>query len=124
MHELIAEQAERSPDTPAYVFEGRTVTLGEVDARANGLARRLREQSVGRGDFVPLLMDRSLELPVAMLGVMKAGAAYVPMDVHWPPERLRQIVADTGEQPVVLLGPGAPAEPGLPTSARRLMSLP
>jgi len=113
LHELIREQARRTPEAPAYHFEGRTATYREVDGWTEALAQRLQDMGVGRGRFVPLLMDRSLELPVCMLGIMKAGAVFVPMDMHWPAERIRDIVADA-EPPVVLVRDADTATDRLP----------
>ncbi|HKJ71548.1 MAG TPA: amino acid adenylation domain-containing protein, partial [Gammaproteobacteria bacterium] len=102
LHELVREQARRTPAAPAYHFEGATASYQQVEEWSEAVAHRLMTRGVGRGDYVPLLMDRSLELPVAMLGVMKTGAAFVPMDIHWPAERIADIVTDAGP-PVVLV---------------------
>jgi len=102
LHQLVENQATRFPDNTAYVFEGRNFRYGQVNGWANAIAGRLAARGIGRGHFVPLLMDRSVELPVCMLAVMKAGAAYVPMDVHWPAQRIHHIVRDTN-CPVVLV---------------------
>ncbi|MEF8982696.1 AMP-binding protein, partial [Thiohalorhabdus sp.] len=120
LHELVAEQAAHTPEACAYIFEGRKASYREVEGWANAIARDLRSRGIGPGDLVPLLMDRSLALPVAMLGIMKAGAAFVPMDVHWPAERIEQITTDVAEQPLVLLGPGAETAPPLPQQAEAL----
>ncbi len=120
LHELIAEQAAQTPEAYAYLFEDRAVTYAQVDGWANAIARELHARGLGRGDFVSLLMDRSLELPVAMLGVIKSGAAYVPMDVHWPAARIEQIVADSARRPLVLLTPGVEAATALPSHAETL----
>ena len=86
LHELIAEQAERTPEAPALVFEGSSLSHGEVERRANHLAWRLRELGVGPEVRVAVAVDRSLELPLALLaqhwpdvGWLLAVIAYVPV---------------------------------------------
>jgi len=106
VHERVAAQAARTPDAVAVVFEDQHLTYAELDGRANALARRLRGRGVGPGSYVPLLMDRCAEVPVAFLGVLKAGAAFVPLHPRWPVDRLRAAV-DELDAPVVLVAAGA-----------------
>ncbi|MEU5363863.1 amino acid adenylation domain-containing protein [Streptomyces sp. NPDC005925] len=73
-----------------------TLTYAELDARANRLARRLRAEGAGPGTFVALFMERCPDLMVALLGVLRSGAAYVPMEVNFPPDRLRYLLEDSG----------------------------
>ena len=101
LHELFAAQVERSPDAPALTFEGTTISYGELDARANAVAHRLRAAGVGPDVLVALCLERSLELVIAILGVLKAGGAYVPLDPQYPAERLAYILEDT-QAPVLL----------------------
>ena len=96
LHELVEAQAERTPDAIAVEFEGLSLTYRELDRRANALAGLLQRKGVGRNDLAPLLLERSPEMIVAMLGVLKAGAAYVPMDPDAPEDRLRYQMQDTG----------------------------
>ena len=91
---LIAAQATRTPDAMAVVFEGRSLTYAELDARANQLAHRLRELGVGGGDLVGICLPRSEQMLVALLGTLKAGAAYVPIDPAYPAERQRYMLED------------------------------
>lgn len=100
---LFEEQVRLTPDasalvSPARTAEGQavTVTYRQLDARANVLAARLREEGIGGGALVAVLMDRSVDLVVAWLGILKAGAAYVPLDPSYPRERLDFMIADTG----------------------------
>ncbi|MEA2560961.1 MAG: hypothetical protein QOH06_2465, partial [Acidobacteriota bacterium] len=95
LHELIARQAARTPDAPALVFEGESLTYAEVDRRANHLAWRLRELGVGPEVRVAVAVERSLELPLALLAVLKAGGAYVPLDPSYPQERLAYMLEDS-----------------------------
>ncbi len=101
MHQLFERQVERTPAGLAVDFEGRTQTYHELNVAANRIAHRLRELGVNRGGRVALLLERSLELPAAILGILKAGAAYVPVDTALPLERLRFMLDDC--QPSVLL---------------------
>lgn len=110
LHQLIQEQAERTPESTAYVFEGQSFSYRRVCRWANAISRRLRGQGIGKGHFVPLLMDRSIELPLSMLAVMKAGAAYVPLDVHWPANRTQHIIRDTECRVVLVKDPSLLAE--------------
>jgi amino acid adenylation domain-containing protein len=90
---LIAEQARRDPGAVAVVFEGETLTRGDLDARAGRLARRLRALGAGPETLVALSMERSLEMVVALLAVWKAGAAYLPVDPEDPEERRQKVLA-------------------------------
>jgi amino acid adenylation domain-containing protein/non-ribosomal peptide synthase protein (TIGR01720 family) len=88
IHELIEEQVARTPDALAVVWGAERLSYAEVNARANRLARYLMSLGVGAEDAVGVCMGRSAELPVALLGVLKAGAAYVPLDPSYPKQRL------------------------------------
>ncbi|MEU6508501.1 amino acid adenylation domain-containing protein [Streptomyces sp. NPDC046942] len=101
LHELIAEQAARTPDATALVLDGERIGYGELDARAGRLARWLRRHGAGPERFVAVCAERSAELVVALLGVLKSGAAYVPLDPEYPVERLEFMLADTA--PAILL---------------------
>jgi amino acid adenylation domain-containing protein len=99
--ELFAEQAARTPDTPALSFGGRTTTYAELDRRSAALARELAARGVGPDARVGLLAERSPELVVAMLAVLRAGGAYVPLDPEYPAERLAFLLADAGARVLV-----------------------
>jgi amino acid adenylation domain-containing protein len=94
VHHFFEQQAQRAPDAVAVVFCDRQWTYQELDARANRLARRLREAGVARGAFVAICVNRSLELMATLLAVLKAGGAYVPLDPSYPPERLSFMIDD------------------------------
>jgi amino acid adenylation domain-containing protein len=87
-HEIFAEQAALTPDNDALVYEDRRLTYAELNERANQLAHRLRKLGVGPESLVALLLARSPEMVVGMLGVLKAGGAYAPLDIAQPKERL------------------------------------
>jgi amino acid adenylation domain-containing protein len=96
LHDLFAAQAQRTPDATALVSGAQHLSYAELNARANQLAHYLRECGVGMGVPVGLCLERSLDLVVALLGVLKAGAAYVPLDPTYPHERLAFMLADAG----------------------------
>ncbi|MGI5163448.1 amino acid adenylation domain-containing protein [Spirillospora sp. CA-253888] len=91
---LFEAQAAARPDAPAVTFEGATLGYGELEARANRLAHRLIERGVGPERFVALALPRSAELVVAVLAVLKAGAAYVPIDPDYPADRIAYMLED------------------------------
>ncbi len=101
VHELFAEQAARTPDAPALVHAGVTLTYRELDERANRLARHLRELGVATETLVGLCLERSPDLVVAMLAILKAGGAYLPLDPEYPPERLALMLSDAGTPVIV-----------------------
>lgn len=95
IHDLFATQAARTPDAPAIIFGAQRLSYAELDRRADSLARRLREHGAAHETLVALLMERSIEQIVSVLAILKAGAAYVPLDLAQPRERLALILADT-----------------------------
>lgn len=95
VHRQFEAQVERTPEAPAVVFEDRTLSYRELDHRAAQLAMRLVAAGVRPGDRVAVCMQRSLEMMVGLLGVLKAGAAYVPLDPEYPADRLTYVMADS-----------------------------
>ncbi|MEV0375070.1 amino acid adenylation domain-containing protein [Streptomyces sp. NPDC050636] len=113
---LFAAQAARAPDAPAVVFEDTELTYAELDWRAEALARRLRARGAGPEQFVAVAVPRSAELMVALLGVLKAGAAYLPVDLDYPADRVAFMLGDSGARTVVTTADAAgrlPEVPGL-----------
>ncbi|HEY8979761.1 MAG TPA: amino acid adenylation domain-containing protein, partial [Streptomyces sp.] len=96
-----------APDAVAVVFAGEEVTYGELNVRANQLARRLAGSGVGPEDRVVLALPRSVDAVVAMLGVVKAGAAYVPLDLEYPAERIAQVLSDAAPAAVITMAGSA-----------------
>ncbi len=94
IHELFEAQVTRTPEAVAVVFAETRVSYRELNRRANQLAHYLRRLGVGPEMRVGILLDRSLEMIVAMLGVLKAGGAYVPLDPRYPAERLAFMLED------------------------------
>jgi len=104
LHALVSAQAQRTPQACAVRSGQERLSYAELDRAANHLAHTLRALGVRRGVNVPVLMERRLQLVVALLAVLKAGGAYVPLDADLPPSRLRDILQQTAAQ-VVLTQP-------------------
>jgi amino acid adenylation domain-containing protein len=94
VHQLVELQAERRPDAVAVVHGEKQISYGELNHRANQLAHYLRKHGVGLETRVGVLMERSVEWIVALLGILKAGGVYVPLDGSYPAQRLRFMVED------------------------------
>jgi amino acid adenylation domain-containing protein/non-ribosomal peptide synthase protein (TIGR01720 family) len=107
LHELFEAQADRTPDAIAVTFEDGSVTYGALDARANRLAHALRRRGAGPEVLVGLSMDRSIALVVAILGILKAGAAYLPLDPSYPRDRLAFMIEDARVSVVIADAPSA-----------------
>jgi len=99
--DLIARQAKRTPDAPAVGLDGSELSYRDFDHAANRLAHRLRALGVTRGDLVGICLTRTLDLPVALLAVLRAGAACCPLDPALPEARLALIVNDARPRIVV-----------------------
>ncbi|NCT61530.1 MAG: amino acid adenylation domain-containing protein [Microcystis aeruginosa G13-01] len=95
IHQLIEEQAERTPDAVAVVFESQQLTYAELNSRANQLAHYLRSLGVETEVIVGLCVERSLDMIVALFGILKAGGAYLPLDPEYPQERLQFMLEDS-----------------------------
>ena len=95
IHQLFEEQVRRTPDQTALVFRQKSLSYAALNARANAMALTLQQQGVRAGDLVGVCVGRSLEMMVALLGVLKAGAAYVPLDPNYPAERLSIMIKDS-----------------------------
>jgi natural product biosynthesis luciferase-like monooxygenase protein len=96
IHEQFESQVAREPSRRACVFADRAVTYAELNRAANRIARELRSHGIGRGDRVGIRIPRGIEMVAAMLGVLKSGAAYVPLDPTWPEDRLALMSGDAG----------------------------
>ncbi|HEX8244726.1 MAG TPA: amino acid adenylation domain-containing protein, partial [Longimicrobium sp.] len=108
-HHRFEAQAARTPDAVAVVHEGRSLSYGELNARANQLAHHLRGAGVGPDARVGICAGRGVEMLVGVLAILKAGGAYVPLDPAYPAERLGYMLRDSA--PAALLTHGAPGEP-------------
>jgi amino acid adenylation domain-containing protein len=95
IHDLFERCAQASPEALAVLYEGERVSYGELDRRANRVAGMLRDLGIGPEQRVGLCAERSVEMLAGILGVLKAGAAYVPLDPTYPPERLAFLIEDS-----------------------------
>ncbi len=96
VHELFEEQAARTPEAVALICGGERLTYAELNARANRLTRHLRACGVEAETRVGILLERSIEMAVALLAILKAGGGYVAFDPSYPAERLRYMLEDSG----------------------------
>ncbi|SDZ72416.1 non-ribosomal peptide synthase domain TIGR01720/amino acid adenylation domain-containing protein, partial [Variovorax sp. YR266] len=113
---LFEQQAARTPEAIALVFEDQRLSYAELNARANQIAHHLIARGVGPERFVALALPRSLELVVSLLAILKAGAAYLPLDVDYPRDRLAFMLEDAA--PVCMISDSATADllpAGVPT---------
>lgn len=116
LHHVFEASVDRDPEAIAVLADGRSVTYRELDRMANQLAHRLRQAGVGDGSGVAILLHRSLQTYVALLGIGKAAAAFVPIDPGSPPDRVAYIVDDAGVDLIVTSSDLSAAAAGLPVS--------
>lgn len=90
--QLFEEQVEKTPDNIAVVFEDQKLTYRELNQRANSLASYLRSQKIGRNDIVGIMVNRSLEMIISILAVLKSGACYIPIDPEYPQDRIEYML--------------------------------
>ncbi|HKI01669.1 MAG TPA: amino acid adenylation domain-containing protein, partial [Thermoanaerobaculia bacterium] len=101
VHDVVAAQAARRPQAPALLLDGEAMSYGELDERANRLAHHLRRRGAGPEVLVGVCLDRSFDLVVALLAILKSGAAYLPLDPGYPRERLKFMLSDSGVEVLV-----------------------
>jgi amino acid adenylation domain-containing protein len=94
VHQLFESQVELSPHAPALIFDEQQITYHQLNGKANQLAHHLRDLGVGPEKIVAVCMERSIEMVVGLLGILKAGAAYLPLDPTYPKERLTFMLND------------------------------
>ena len=120
IHELFQEQVQRTPDAVAVLHRGQSLTYKTLNAIANQFARHLREKSIGPDQPVGICVERSLEMVIALLGILKAAGAYVPLDPSYPRERLQSMLSDAAPQ---LLLTQARLKEGLPSTGAEVITL-
>ncbi|TRX60217.1 amino acid adenylation domain-containing protein [Fulvivirga sp. M361] len=98
---LFVQKALINSSKKALLFNGQTITYQELHLRSSRLANYLKNQDVGKERLVALCMDRSIDLIISILGILKAGAAYVPIDPDYPGSRIRHMLTDTGTKMVI-----------------------
>ncbi|MFN0279993.1 MAG: amino acid adenylation domain-containing protein [Pyrinomonadaceae bacterium] len=101
VHQLFELQALRTPDATAVVYENQRLTYGELNQRANAIAHRLKAFDLGPDSLVGLCVERSLEMVAGIFGILKTGAAYVPLDPSYPVDRLKMMLDDSGASVVL-----------------------
>jgi amino acid adenylation domain-containing protein len=120
LHHLVETQVKLTPDAVAIVFEEQQLTYAELDCQANQVANYLIDVGVKPATFVGICVERSLQMVVGLLGILKTGAAYVPIDPNYPVDRIEYMLADA--QIEVLLTQ-QPLIPHLPTQVNQLVCL-
>src|SRR5690554_5931100 len=90
--DFFSKQVKTSPNETALVFKEESLSYKELDERSHQLAHHLRKSGVKENDLVPICLDRSIELVVGILGILKAGAGYVPVDPEYPETRISYIL--------------------------------
>ncbi len=117
VHQRFEAQAQHTPDAPAAIFAGEALTYSQLDRNANCLAHALRRRGVGPDTIVGVCLSRSIDIAVAVLGILKAGGAFLPLDPILPLERLQFMVADAGVSVLITQSgladrfPSAPVHP-------------
>jgi len=101
LHELFEQQVATTPDAVALIFEGERLSYQELNRRANRLAHYLRGLGLKRGMRVGICLERGIDMIICLLGILKAGAAYLPLDPEYPKERLAYMLADAQAEIVV-----------------------
>lgn len=104
VHELFEEQARQTPSATALVFGNRSLCYQELNEHANQVAHYLIKQGVEPEDLVAICMERSIRMVVSILGILKSGGAYIPLDPTYPQERLNYILEDTKASVIILDG--------------------
>ena len=99
--DLFEQQAAKTPEAIAVIFEGEELTYKELNARSNQLANYLQKQGIKQGTLVPVCLERSIEMITGILGTLKAGGAYVPIDPDYPAARISYMLEDTGAKLVL-----------------------
>ncbi|MCX7923871.1 MAG: amino acid adenylation domain-containing protein [Clostridia bacterium] len=95
IHELFEEQVQKAPDSIAVRFEGKELTYRELNEKANQLAWVLREKGASQDKIIGITIERSLEMMIAIVGVLKSGAAYLPIDPSYPDDRVKYMLKDS-----------------------------
>ncbi len=105
VHQLVEAQVERTPNAVAVTFNDQSLTYDDLNRKANRLAHYLREIGVKPNARVAICVERGLEMMVAVLGILKAGGGYVPLDPAYPIERLKYMLQDSGATALLTQGP-------------------
>ena len=101
LHSIFEQTCITYPENAAVFYNGQTFTYQQINEKANQLARYLHLKGIGRGDYCAILVPRSADMYIAMLAILKIGAAYIPMDVSIPKERLHFVLTDSGSKGII-----------------------
>ncbi|WP_259418057.1 non-ribosomal peptide synthetase [Bacillus toyonensis] len=104
IHRLFEEQVERTPNKVAVVFDKQQLTYKELNEKSNQIARILQNKGVQPDTVVGVMLERSLEMIIGIMGILKSGAAYLPIDPEYPEERIKYIVEDSGTNIILTKG--------------------
>jgi amino acid adenylation domain-containing protein len=96
LHARFERMAREAPDAPAVIYQGTAMSYAELDRRANAVAALLRRQGIDRGAIVGICLQRSPEMVIGLFAILKAGAAYMPIEADYPADRIRYMLADAG----------------------------
>ncbi|MGJ0430537.1 amino acid adenylation domain-containing protein [Methylobacter sp.] len=110
VHELFETQVAQSPEADAVIWDGGRLSYAELNTRANRLAHHLHSLGVAAGDFIPVVMTRSVEMLVAQLAILKSGCAYVPIDPEFPADRQAFMIQDCQARQVIVARNSTPAQ--------------
>lgn len=100
--DLIEEQVRRTPESIAYIFDSKSYTYRDISEKSNTIAAAILMYTIGKKCFIPVIMERSIELVIAIWAIMKAGCAFVPIDIYWPEERVCMVLEQI--KPLVIIG--------------------
>lgn len=99
---IFEEQAKKTPNAPAVWFEGESLTYAELNRKANALANHLKQNGVTAGDVVSMCLDKSLEVVISVVAILKTGAIYLPIDVTYPEERILYMIDNSKSKAVLI----------------------
>ena len=95
LHRLFEDQVYKTPENVALIFKQNSISYRELNRKANRLARKLRNRGAGNGKVVAILMENSIEMIISIIGVLKSGSAYLPIDLTHPFERIKYMLHDS-----------------------------
>ncbi len=104
LHELFEEQAEKTPDNIAIIYDNRKITYKDLNEKSNQIARLLRSKGIGKDEIVAILSERSLEMFIGILAILKSGAAYLPIDPVYPNNRINFMIEDSKAKALLVNG--------------------
>lgn len=104
LHELFEEQVMKTPDSIAIIYENKKLTYKELNEKSNQIARLLRSKGIGKNEIVAILAERSLEMFIGILAILKSGAAYLPIDPIYPNNRINYMIEDSKTKAILING--------------------